>query len=312
LYLLPRCELWQALAKDDDWRLLSVHTQTGTAKGFAKVSCFENLLGSPTFVDIRKGRLRCVETGHEVVVGEKKTYARNKRCRLGLIDHPLSHGKSPLTKFSQCLISRSKLVCKLIGDTVNKNEEHIWKYVNGKRFLHRLEQVERGAVTSGKTEKIQVTNKHRRVKEETDSNDSEFWMLKSSSGSESEQESDEENCKGSHCDAKEYEEPSERDWTKYDHYGSATMIMRLKATIQSLEGQMSSVTEKRAKYAQIAAEEVLKSLYCLGVRLTTELFQNSELQGKLAERIYVVASKLTDNSLYHVCVFSDNIVANSV
>ncbi|CDY67359.1 BnaAnng24090D [Brassica napus] len=59
-----------------------------------------------------------------------------------------------------------------------------------------------------------------------------------------------------------------RDWTKYDHYGSATMIMRLKATIQSLEGRMSSVTEKSAKYAQIAAEEVPKSLYCLGVRLT--------------------------------------------
>nr|VDC72815.1 unnamed protein product [Brassica rapa] len=56
-----------------------------------------------------------------------------------------------------------------------------------------------------------------------------------------------------------------RDWTKYDHYGSATMIMR-----QSLEEQMSSVTEKSAKYAQIAAEEVPKSLYCLGVRLNTE------------------------------------------
>ena len=90
------------------------------------------------------------------------------------------------------------------------------------------------------------------------------------------------------------------------------MIMRLKATIQSLEGQMSSVTEKSAKYAQIAAEEVPKSLYCLGVPLTTEWFQNSELQGKLAERIYVAASKLTDNCLYHVCVFSDNIVATSV
>ncbi|XP_033148622.1 probable galacturonosyltransferase 10 [Brassica rapa] len=76
------------------------------------------------------------------------------------------------------------------------------------------------------------------------------------------------------------------------------MIMRLKATIQSLEEQMSSVTEKSAKYAQIAAEEVPKSLYCLG--------------GKLAERIYVVASKLTDNSLYHVYVFSNNIVATSV
>ncbi|KAH0854348.1 hypothetical protein HID58_078954 [Brassica napus] len=51
------------------------------------------------------------------------------------------------------------------------------------------------------------------------------------------------------------------------------------------------------KYAQIAAEEVPKSLYCLGVRLTTEWFQNSELQGKLVERSHAVASKLTDNSL---------------
>ncbi|CAF2157777.1 BnaA07g04020D [Brassica napus] len=96
------------------------------------------------------------------------------------------------------------------------------------------------------------------------------------------------------------------------HYDSATMIMRLKATIQSLEAQMSSVTDKSAKYAQIAAEEVPKSLYCLGVRLTTDWFQNSELQGNLAERSYALASKLTDNSLYHFCVFSDNIVATSV
>ncbi|CAF2105949.1 unnamed protein product, partial [Brassica oleracea] len=262
LYLPPRCEIRQAPAMDNDWRLLSVHTQTGTAEEFANVSCFENLLGSPAFVDIRNGRLRCVETVHEVVAGDEEAYARNKRCRLGLIDHALSHGKSPLTMFSQCLISRSKLVCKLIGDTVNKNEEHIWKYVNGKRFLHRLEQVERGAGTSGKTEKIQ--SQSRRVTKKTAKN----------------------------------KEDVNRDWTKYDHYGSATMIMRLKATIHSLEGQMSSVIEKSAKYAQIAAEEVPKTLYCLG--------------GKLAERIYVVASKLTDNSLYHVCVFSDNIVATSV
>ncbi|KAL0878253.1 hypothetical protein Bca101_027959 [Brassica carinata] len=321
--------------------------------------CFEIAFGSYTDWNHRI-------TGHEVVAGDEEAYARDKRCRLGLIDHALSHGKSPLTMFSQCLISRSKIVCKLTGDTVNKNEEHIWKH-----------QVERGAGTSGKTEKIQVTNKHRRVKEETDSDDSEFWMLKSSSGSESEQESDEENCKGSHCDAKEYEELSQRTkrmsieigpssfasrkkkirndnescfrrslffiakesknlqfaWdlsaqisnsplllstaaasrrplTVLDsepnirdmavllyqaqklHYDSATMIMRLKATIQSLEGQMSSVTEKSAKYAWIAAEEVHKR--------------------KLEERSYAVASKLIDNSLYHFGVFSDNIVATSV
>ncbi|KAL0702277.1 hypothetical protein Bca4012_058399 [Brassica carinata] len=40
--------------------------------------------------------------------GDEEAYARNKRCRLGLIDHALSHGKSPLTMFSQCLISREE------------------------------------------------------------------------------------------------------------------------------------------------------------------------------------------------------------
>ncbi|CAN6817023.1 unnamed protein product, partial [Brassica oleracea] len=88
------------------------------------------------------------------------------------------------------------------------------------------------------------------------------------------------------------------------HYDSATMIMRLKAIIQSLEGQMSYVTEKSAKYAQIAAEEVPKSLYCLGVRLT---FRTLSYRGS-----YDVASKLTHNSLYHFYVFSDNIVDTSV
>ncbi|CAN6929473.1 unnamed protein product [Brassica oleracea] len=195
----------------------------------------ENLLGSPTFVDLGNGRLRCAETGHEVVAGDEEAYARNKRCRLGLIDHALSHGKSPLNMFSQCLISRSKLVCKLTGDTVNKNEQHIWKHVNGKRFLHRLEQVERGAGTSGKTEKIQVTYKHRRLKEDTDSDDSEFWMLNSSSGSESEQESDEENCKDSHCDAKESEELSERTKRMSIEIGPSSFASRKKKIRNSNE-----------------------------------------------------------------------------
>ncbi|CAN7107249.1 unnamed protein product [Brassica rapa subsp. narinosa] len=231
----------------------------------------------------QNGLLKCVETGHEVVAGDEEAYARNKRCRLGLIDHALSHGKSPLTMFSQCLISHSKFVCKLIGDTVNKNEEHIWKY-----------QVERGAGTSGKTEKIKsfgclsqvlVQSQSRRVMKKT----AKVLIVMPN------------NMRSSQkvvLSLLQNKEDVNRDWTKYDHYGSATMIMRLKATIQSLEEQMSSVTEKSAKYAQIAAEEVPKSLYCLG--------------GKLAERIYVVASKLTDNSLYHVYVFSNNIVATSV
>ncbi|CAH8386125.1 unnamed protein product [Eruca vesicaria subsp. sativa] len=186
-----------------------------------------NLFRSPTFVDLGNGRLRCVETGHEVVAGDQESYARNKRCRLGLIDHALSHGKSPLNMFSQCPFSRSKLVCKLTGDTVNKNEQHIWKHVNGKRFLHELEQVERGAGTSGKTEKIQVT-KHRRVKEDTDSDEPDFWMVKSSSASESEQDSDEENFKGSHCDPQDSEELSERTKRMSIEIGPSSFASRKK------------------------------------------------------------------------------------
>ncbi|RWR93599.1 putative galacturonosyltransferase 10 [Cinnamomum micranthum f. kanehirae] len=95
------------------------------------------------------------------------------------------------------------------------------------------------------------------------------------------------------------------------HYDSATMIMKLKAKIQSLEEQTHSVSEKSSKYGQIAAEEVPKSLYCLGIRLTVEWYRNLSLQRKLTAG-KLVAEKLQDNSLYHFCVFSDNILAASV
>ncbi|KAK1396236.1 Hexosyltransferase [Heracleum sosnowskyi] len=95
------------------------------------------------------------------------------------------------------------------------------------------------------------------------------------------------------------------------HYDSATMIMRMKAKIQGLEEQKNSVSEKSSKYGQIAAEEVPKSLYCLGVRLTIEWFKNSNIQKNLKEKRQV-AMTLRDNSLYHFCIFSDNILATSV
>ncbi|KAF6167636.1 hypothetical protein GIB67_031219 [Kingdonia uniflora] len=91
------------------------------------------------------------------------------------------------------------------------------------------------------------------------------------------------------------------------HYDSSTMIMRLKSKIQSLEEQENSIREKSSKYGQIAAEEVPKSLYCLGVRLTIEWFKSSNIQRKLME-----AQKLRDNYLSHFVVFSDNILATSV
>ncbi|XAR55460.1 Polygalacturonate 4-alpha-galacturonosyltransferase [Bertholletia excelsa] len=95
------------------------------------------------------------------------------------------------------------------------------------------------------------------------------------------------------------------------HYDSATMIMRLKAKIQGLEEQMNSVSVKSSHFGQIAAEEVPKSLYCLGVQLTTEWFRSPHIQRKLKEKGQT-ALKLKDNNLYHFCVFSDNVLATSV
>ncbi|KAK9117332.1 hypothetical protein Sjap_016279 [Stephania japonica] len=102
----------------------------------------KNLLGSPTFKELENGRLKCIETGHELLSKDKESYSHSKRCRLGLVDSALAHGKAPLNMFKQDSLCRSKLVCKLTGDVVNKSEEHIWKHINGRRFLNKLELME--------------------------------------------------------------------------------------------------------------------------------------------------------------------------
>ncbi|WOG93451.1 hypothetical protein DCAR_0312735 [Daucus carota subsp. sativus] len=102
----------------------------------------ENLLGAPKFKKLENGRFKCVETGHELPAHAKDSYAQTKHCRLGLIDSFLRRNKPPLNMFQQDPVSSSKLTCKLTGLTVNKSEEHIWKHINGKRFLNMLEKKE--------------------------------------------------------------------------------------------------------------------------------------------------------------------------
>ncbi|CAA3014299.1 surfeit locus protein 2-like [Olea europaea var. sylvestris] len=107
-----------------------------------KVKEGHNLLGSPTFKPLDIGRFKCVETGHELLAHARDSYAQSKHCRLGLIDSALAKKKPPLNMFIQDPVSRSKLKCKLTGVTINKTEEHIWKHINGKRFLNKLEKME--------------------------------------------------------------------------------------------------------------------------------------------------------------------------
>ncbi|KAK7395819.1 hypothetical protein VNO78_16390 [Psophocarpus tetragonolobus] len=101
-----------------------------------------NLLGAPTFTELQNARFKCVETGHEVLAKDMESYSRSKKCRLGLINFALARNKAPLNIFKQDPLCRSKLICKLTGDNVNKSEEHIWKHMSGRRFLNKLEQEE--------------------------------------------------------------------------------------------------------------------------------------------------------------------------
>ncbi|CAM0904162.1 unnamed protein product [Alopecurus aequalis] len=112
------------------------------------------LLGQPTWEDAGAGRWRCAETGHELPEREKDAYARSRACRLALIDHGVAHKKPPLNAFKPHPEHKSKLVCNITGDTINKSEEHIWKHVNGKRFLNKLEKLEE-KLASGETAEVQ-------------------------------------------------------------------------------------------------------------------------------------------------------------
>lgn len=94
------------------------------------------------------------------------------------------------------------------------------------------------------------------------------------------------------------------------HYDSATTIMKLKAQIQALEERVNVAAAQSTKFGQMAAEAVPKGLYCLSMMLTTDFATKQELKYHAAS---VKASpKLTDNRLYHFCVFSDNVLATSV
>ncbi|XP_078433449.1 surfeit locus protein 2 (SURF2) isoform X2 [Wolffia australiana] len=121
----------------------------------------ELLVGMPSFEEVENGRLRCVETGHEVSSRDMiESYGRSKGCRVALIDAALKNQKPPLNMFEQDPKFKSKLICKLTGDTVNKSEEHIWKHVSGKKFQKKLDQKEKdltshgGTKTNSKKEKI--------------------------------------------------------------------------------------------------------------------------------------------------------------
>ncbi|XP_057852202.2 uncharacterized protein LOC131062527 isoform X2 [Cryptomeria japonica] len=100
------------------------------------------LLGEVHYEDLGNGRLKCLETGHELLLKDADSYGKSKKCRLALIDRALQNKRAPLNSFEQSPLDRCKLICKLTGDTVNKTEEHIWKHISGRKFQNKLAQKE--------------------------------------------------------------------------------------------------------------------------------------------------------------------------
>lgn len=119
------------------------------------------LLGKPKFKKLENGRYKCVQTGHELPADARESYAHTKHCRLGLIDSALARNKPPLNMFNQDPLCRSKLICKLTGHTVNKTEEHIWKHINGKRFLSMLEKEEAEAGKEASNDMVEDEDKQK-------------------------------------------------------------------------------------------------------------------------------------------------------
>jgi len=100
------------------------------------------LLGEVHYEDIGNGKLRCLETGHELPSKNAQSYGNSKGCRLALIDRAVAEKKPPLNLFEQSPIAKGKLICKLTGDIINKTEQHIWKHLSGRKFQNRLAEKE--------------------------------------------------------------------------------------------------------------------------------------------------------------------------
>ncbi|KAL2340687.1 hypothetical protein Fmac_008627 [Flemingia macrophylla] len=94
------------------------------------------------------------------------------------------------------------------------------------------------------------------------------------------------------------------------HYDIATTIATMKSHIHALEERANAATIQSTVFAQISAETLPKSLHCLNVKLMSDWLKMSSLQE--LSRVRRNSLRLTDNSLYHFCIFSDNVMATSV
>eukprot|EP00897_Mesotaenium_endlicherianum_P000960 jgi/Mesen1/10865/ME000093S10378 len=94
------------------------------------------------------------------------------------------------------------------------------------------------------------------------------------------------------------------------HYDSASAIARLQRQVAASEEVAMQASIQSAYFGQLAAEAIPKSLHCVGMVLTGLWARNSSIQVQ-ADR-WRQSPKLEDNELFHLCIFSDNVLAAGV
>ncbi|CAM6085718.1 unnamed protein product [Calypogeia fissa] len=99
-------------------------------------------LGEAQWEYMPGGRVRCVQTGHEMPLSAQPSYAVTKKCRSALFDAALQKRTPPLNFFEQSPVAKDKIVCKLTGVVLNKKEDAVWKHMLGKKFEQRLAEKE--------------------------------------------------------------------------------------------------------------------------------------------------------------------------
>ena len=86
------------------------------------------------------------------------------------------------------------------------------------------------------------------------------------------------------------------------------MVCRLRLKLEMIEKHTSAVNLQSKLYSQMAAKAIPQGLHCLAMRLTMEHNRRPELQ----KHEFGSGPKLTDPTLHHYALFSDNVLAVAV
>lgn len=90
-------------------------------------------------------------------------------------------------------------------------------------------------------------------------------------------------------------------------YDCNVVARKLQAMVQATEENIHGVKKQSTFLIQHAAKTIPKPLHCLSLQLATDYYLDN-----YTSKQPVNSDKLTDSSLYHYAIFSDNVLATSV